>query len=346
MPADEPEPPDRPEEFDGRESSSDEPIDDAEETTVIEEAVVVDDAAAPSATESVDRPEPEEPRWWPRTDPGRPLRPEPWARPSVAPAPPIEPVPDLLVPDLAAEEPAPSEPAEPPREPPEPSPEPAPAARTQPAFPPEPRIQLETEAKPPVYSLPHPSDDPISLRGDIPRAVELPLIDTHGLARLTLLDAVDAIWPDGTPDFAVWLAENLGLLEDPLGFTLKPQDPVTWAPDRPVGEVFAMDPAPLDIPGNLATSDLGGAAVLVRAQVDAADTDGLGALLSAAAAAQAQTAVWVCPRIDEDLRQTLRWIGGDPSANVRLYGLEMYLVKIGDSPTAPLFDAVVSPGAP
>ena len=105
------------------------------------------------------------------------------------------------------------------------------------------------------------------------------------------------------------------------------------------------DVAPLDIPGNLVTSDLSGAAVMLRAQVDPADTDGLGALLSAASVAQAQTAVWICPRIDEDLRRTLRWIGGDPSANVRLYGLEMYLVQIGDSPTAPLFDAVVTPGS-
>jgi hypothetical protein len=54
--------------------------------------------------------------------------------------------------------------------------------------------------------------------------------------------------------------------------------------------------------------------------------------------------VWVCPRIEPGLRQALRWVGGDPSANVRLYGLEMYLVQIAGSPTAPLFDAVVSPG--
>jgi len=119
-----------------------------------------------------------------------------------------------------------------------------------------------------------------------------------------------------------------------------------WMPFQTAIRGLGGDIAPLDIPGNLVASDAGGAAVMLRSQVEPADTDGLGALLAGASVAHAQTAVWVCPRIDEDLRQTLRWIGGDPSANVRLYGLEMYLVQIGDSATAPLFDPVVSPGLP
>jgi hypothetical protein len=179
-----------------------------------------------------------------------------------------------------------------------------------------------------------------------PRAPVLPDIDSHGLGRLALLDAIHEVWPGGTTDLSGWLASNLDLLEDPLGFTLTQRESAPWEPPTPAGRVYDADRSSLDIPGNLVTADLAGAVVLVRAQADHADTDGLGALLSAAAAAQAQTAVWVCPRIDEGLRQALRWIGGDPSANVRLYGLEMYLVRIGGSPTAPLFDAVVSPGAP
>jgi hypothetical protein len=205
----------------------------------------------------------------------------------------------------------------------------------------------ETEAEPQVYSLPEHSypDEPPRSEGRFPeRAADESVVDTHGLARLALMDAVNAVWPGGTPDLTTWLAENLDLLEDPLGFALSPNHQIAWMPTRSAVRGLGGDIAPLDIPGNLVTSDTSGAAVMVRAQVDPADTDGLGALLSAAAVAQAQTAVWICPHIDEDLRQTLRWIGGDPSANVRLYGLEMYLVRIGGSATAPLFDAVVSPG--
>jgi hypothetical protein len=205
----------------------------------------------------------------------------------------------------------------------------------------------ETEAEPEVYSLPeqsYPGEPPPPEKGFPERAAEEPEVDTHGLARLALMHAIKTVWPGGTPDLTTWLAENLDLLEDPLGFALSPHHQMAWVPTRSAVRGLGGDIAPLDIPGNLVTADMSGAAVLVRAQVDDADTDGLGALLSAAAVAQAQTAVWVCPRIDEDLRQTLRWIGGDPAANVRLYGLEMYLVRIGGSPTAPLFDAVVSPG--
>ena len=204
----------------------------------------------------------------------------------------------------------------------------------------------EREAEPQVYSLPEqPYSDEPPKSGFTPRAAEPPGTDSHGLARLAMKDAIGAIWPGGTPDLTTWLADNLDLLEDPLGFALSSQQNFAWMPFQTAVRGLGGDVAPLDIPGNLVTSDLSGAAVMLRAQVDPADTEGLGALLSGASVAQAQTAVWICPRIDDDLRRTLRWIGGDPSANVRLYGLEMYLVQIGDSPTAPLFDAVVTPGS-
>jgi len=220
----------------------------------------------------------------------------------------------------------------------EPAPEPTDSSY-QPARP-------DREVDPQVYSLAEESysDEPPE-PGMVDRAAAMSELDSHGLARLSLMDAVNAIWPGGTPDLTTWLADNLDLLEDPLGFTLSPHHQVAWMPTRSAVRGLGGGTEPLDIPGNLVASDRSGASVMVRSQVGAADTDGLGALLSAAAVAQAQTAVWVCPRIDEGLRQTLRWIGGDPSANVRLYGLEMYLVKIAGSPTAPLFDAVVSPGS-
>jgi hypothetical protein len=221
----------------------------------------------------------------------------------------------------------------------EPAPEPAESSHQS--------AQPEREVDPQVYSFAEESysDEPPEpgLADSVAAKSEL---DSHGLARLSLMNAVDAIWPGGTPDLTTWLADNLDLLEDPLGFALSPHHQVAWMPTRSAVRGLGGGTEPLDIPGNLVASDRSGAPVMVRAQVAAADTDGLGALLAAAAIAQAQTAVWVCPRINEGLRQTLRWIGGDPSANVRLYGLEMYLVKIAGSPTAPLFDAVVSPGSP
>src|SRR5690606_14042884 len=100
-------------------------------------------------------------------------------------------------------------------------------------------------------------------------APAVPEIDSHGLARIALLDAVKEVWPGGTPDLSAWLAAHLDLLEDPLGFSLTPH---RHAP--PAGRFVdeEPEPSPLDIPGNLLTADLGGAAVVVRAQAHDADT--------------------------------------------------------------------------
>jgi hypothetical protein len=215
---------------------------------------------------------------------------------------------------------------------------------------PDPEPEPTAPAEPPSSSAPFNAwRDELMLTpapGPIRRSPVRREIDSHGLARLALLDAIDETWPGGTPDLSAWLAGNLDLLEDPLGFALETRHPVPMSPERQVSGSYDPERSPLDLPGNVVTADESGATVMVRAQVGVADPEGLGALLAAAAASQAQTAVWVCPRIGDGFRQALRWVGGDPSANVRLYGLEMYLVRINDSSTAPLFDAVVAPGAP
>ncbi|HYJ67945.1 MAG TPA: hypothetical protein VEX15_09810 [Nocardioidaceae bacterium] len=234
------------------------------------------------------------------------------------------------------------------------APEPEPESESEPEadidLAPNPEPEPTTSAGPPSSPAPFNAwrDEPMLTHapGPIRRSPIRTEIDSHGLARLALLDAVDDTWPGGTPDLSAWLAANLELLEDPLGFSLVPRHPVPLAPERQLSDSYEMEQSPLDFPGNVVTADGSGATVMVRAQVGVADPEGLGALLAAAAASEAQTAVWVCPRIDEGFRQALRWVGGDPSANVRLYGLEMYLVRINDSSTAPLFDAVVAPGAP
>lgn len=287
----------------------------------------VAEADAPPEPEPADRPAPEPlaevpPALEPEPEPELPPDPEPEPAAEADPTPP-----DSATP---AEYPEPEPPPEPPIEPdPQPEAERDMPLRPEPDWTPTPAFAASApSASRPVAVVPEVGTDHV---------------DTHGLARMALLDAVRDVWPGGTPDLSAWLASNLELLADPLGFALTPRHHVPALSDGALGDGDEVDQSPLDISGNLLTADLAGAPVAVRAQVGQADTDGLGALLSAAAAAKAQTAVWVCPRIDASLRQTLRWVGGDPSANIRLYGLEMYLVQIAGSPTAPLFDAVVSP---
>jgi hypothetical protein len=261
----------------------------------------------------------------------------------------VEAEPEALTEPEALIPPEPSPEREPPAEP---EPEPVGPASYLPEPEPEPAYEPTTayESAPayePYEPTPDPSPTLVAMsptpRSNPPTAGQAAESDSHGLARLALLDAIDEVWPGGTADLSTWLAANLDLLDDPLGFSLT-QRHHTPSADLRFPDAAESEPSPLDIPGNLLTADLSGASVMLRAQSGRADTEGLGALLSAAAATRAQTAVWVCPQIDANLRQALRWIGGDPSANVRLYGLEMYLVQIAGSPTAPLFDAVVTPG--
>jgi hypothetical protein len=161
--------------------------------------------------------------------------------------------------------------------------------------------------------------------GTVSEAADL---DEKGLGRLHVAGSVREIWAKEASDFTPWLFGNLDLLSEVVGITLTPE-----AMEHPVGgyrlDILAKDPL--------------GRNVAIENQVEVADHAHLGQLLLYSAHVGAETAVWIAPRFSDQHRQALIWLNESTREGVRFFGVEVSIVRIGNSPHAPVFNVVVRP---
>jgi hypothetical protein len=138
-------------------------------------------------------------------------------------------------------------------------------------------------------------------------------------------------WLDEARDFNRWLAkeENLGLLSDTLGMELELEGV----------EVF-VGPYKADIIARDASSD---SRVVIENQLEKTNHDHLGKILTYASGLDAPVMIWIAREFSEEHRRALDFINEQASPNLRCYGLEIQLWRIGDSPPAPQFKIVSSP---
>lgn len=138
-------------------------------------------------------------------------------------------------------------------------------------------------------------------------------------------------FPDEPKYFTPWLAEpdNLALLGKALNITLKP-----GSTEESVGDFSA------DI---VCTDASNGDTVLIENQLGATDHTHVGQVLVYAAGLDAVKVVWVAKEFRDEHRATLDWLNRKTDPSVRLYGLEIELLKIGNSSPAPNFNIVVQP---
>ena len=139
---------------------------------------------------------------------------------------------------------------------------------------------------------------------------------------------VREVWPNEAQDFTPWLADNLTLLSDALQIDLKLE--------RTEAKVGAFS---LDI---LAT-DGNGVGVAIENQLGTTDHGHLGQLLTYAAGHDVRTLIWVTPSFRDEHRKTLEWLNSWAPGEIEIYGVEVRAVRIGESPYAAEFVAVVSP---
>jgi len=131
------------------------------------------------------------------------------------------------------------------------------------------------------------------------------------------------IWVNEAVDFTPWLArpENISELAKTLGLELEVE-----GQEGPVGPFRA----------DILCKDVGTDAwVLIENQLEKTDHGHLGQLLTYAAGLQAVTIVWVAARFTEEHRAALDWLNEITKDDVRFFGLEIELWKIGSSPAAP-----------
>ena len=147
------------------------------------------------------------------------------------------------------------------------------------------------------------------------------------------LEPVDlrTIWPDEAWDFTPWLAqeENLRRLSDALNLELE-LDRVE----------VAVGPYSADI---VATDASSNTKVVIENQLEKTNHDHLGKVLTYASGLEARILIWIAKTFTEEHRQTFDYLNECTSGRLRLYGVEVEVLRIGNSLPAPHFRLVSSP---
>jgi Domain of unknown function (DUF4268) len=145
------------------------------------------------------------------------------------------------------------------------------------------------------------------------------------------LERVDPrlVWIHEAHDFTPWLLKNGDRLAEALGIDLELE-----AAEHAVGGYS------LDLVGRDLTND---AILIVENQLDTTDHSHLGQVLTYAAGTAASTIVWIATAFREEHRQVLDWLNENTSEDTHFFGIELQVVKIGDSQRAPLFNVVAEP---
>jgi hypothetical protein len=148
---------------------------------------------------------------------------------------------------------------------------------------------------------------------------------------LGTLEQVDPriVWQHEAHAFTPWLLENGERLAEALGIEIDLE-----ASEHAVGG-FA-----LDLVGRDLTND---AVLIVENQLATTDHSHLGQVLTYAAGTAASTIVWIATAFREEHRQALDWLNENTGEQTHFFGIELQVVRIGQSPLAPLFNVVVQP---
>ncbi len=149
------------------------------------------------------------------------------------------------------------------------------------------------------------------------------------LGRLHRVDDLKSVWTHEAKDFTPWLQNNIDVLSESLGFDIQ-----LIEREVSVGRFF------VDLLGEEVGS---GRPVVIENQLDSSDHGHLGQLLTYSAGKNGGVIIWVAKRIKPEHRQALDWLNEATQGNIDFYGVEIQLLKIGDSDIAPDFNVVVSP---
>ena len=141
----------------------------------------------------------------------------------------------------------------------------------------------------------------------------------ESLAQLQKVDLRE-VWKSEPGDFRPWLADpgGLKLLGDAIGVDLELE-----AQEKDVGP-FRADILCKDIADNTW--------VLIENQLETTDHTHLGQLLTYAAGLDAVTIIWIAKRFADEHRATLDWLNEVTGKNINIFGLEVELWRIGNSP--------------
>lgn len=137
------------------------------------------------------------------------------------------------------------------------------------------------------------------------------------------------IWKDEPGYFTPWLFNNLPLLGAALRMDLEPVQ----------REVFTGN-FWLDI---LAKDVKSGQDVAIENQLAWSDNSHMGQVLTYAAHFDARTLVWVSPKFYDVHRAAIDWLNRWMDNEIKIFGVEVSAIRIGESPVAVEFRPVAFP---
>lgn len=146
----------------------------------------------------------------------------------------------------------------------------------------------------------------------------------------TLADVpLRAAWNHEAHRFTPWLAENLERLGDAIGIPLE-----LTSTEMRVGsfsaDILARNPADDSI-------------VLIENQLEPSDHTHLGQIMTYLAGLETHTMVWVAPQFRDEHLSAIRWLNEHTVEPFAFFAVRVRVVRIGDSPFAPLFEVIERP---
>jgi hypothetical protein len=159
--------------------------------------------------------------------------------------------------------------------------------------------------------------------------------NTQNLGQLVRIKRIQSIWPSEPQDFTPWLAqeENIAILSETLGFGADGL------------ELVRTETAVGTFRGDILCRTTGPSAtnVLIENQYGRSDHDHLGKLLTYAAGEDAEILIWLAEEIREEHEAAITLLNSVTEEDFQVFGVEIELWRINDSPPAPRFNIVAKP---
>ncbi|ETX15512.1 hypothetical protein OCH239_13720 [Roseivivax halodurans JCM 10272] len=135
-------------------------------------------------------------------------------------------------------------------------------------------------------------------------------------------------WTHEALQFTPWLAENIEHLSEAIGVQLE------LTGTEVAVETFSADILARDEEDNV---------VLIENQLETTDHTHLGQIMTYLAGLEAQTVIWIAPAFREPHLSAIRWLNEHTADGFSFFAVKARVVRIGDSPLAPVFEVVEKP---
>jgi len=136
-------------------------------------------------------------------------------------------------------------------------------------------------------------------------------------------------WKHEAHEFTPWLAENIDHLSEAIGIPLEL-----------TGTEVAVDRFSADIVARNLRDD---STVLIENQLEISDRHHLGQIMTYIAGVEADTVVWIAPRFEDAHLAAVRWLNETTKEGFSFFAVKLRVVRIGESPYAPIFEIVEKP---